>query len=130
MEVDQAKTPPPKRTRGKGKRKTLRGMKELCSELLTLEAGPETADLGGLAGVAATHAARRGRGLDLYETLLLAQLARAMAGDTRAATFIRDCAGDKPGDAEPGESALAPGDRALVQKLARRLEEEAQDADE
>ena len=38
----------------------------------------------------------RGAPLDLYEAVVLTQIAKAMKGDTSAAAFVRDSAGDKP----------------------------------
>lgn len=100
---------------GAGKKRELNDM---LDELLTLEA-PPGAKLGLLEDSARELAERRGRPVDAYEAVFLTQMAKALAGDTSAAAFVRDSAGDKPG--ARGEAAHAPAlsenDRALLKKL-------------
>ena len=106
------------RRRKKADERTAAG---ICRELLgrTLPAG--AARLGVLEPVARALEQEQGGQADLYQMLLLVQLDKAMEGDTRAATFLRDCVGDKP-EARRQAPGLAPGDRALLEKLWRRLE--------
>lgn len=109
-----------KRRAKKGAEHTARS---ICRELLarTLPAG--AADFGVLQTVAEELGREQGGQPDLYQLMMLVQLQKAMNGDTRAATFVRDCAGDKPEAESPGASGLSDGDRALLQKLMRRLEQ-------
>lgn len=107
----------------RGKKTKDRTARSICRELLarTLPAG--AADFGVLQTVAEELGQEQGGQPDLYQMMMLVQLQKAMDGDTRAATFVRDCAGDKPEAAEPGAGGLTAGDRALLQKLTRRLEQ-------
>lgn len=109
-----------KRRAKKGAEHTARS---ICRELLarTLPAG--AADFGVLQTVAEELGREQGGQPDLYQLMMLVQLQKAMNGDTRAATFVRDCAGDKPEVESPGAAGLSDGDRALLQKLMRRLEQ-------
>ena len=109
-----------KRRAKKGAEHTARS---ICRELLarTLPAG--AADFGVLQSVAQELGREQGGQPDLYQLMMLVQLQKAMNGDTRAATFVRDCAGDKPEAESPGAAGLSDGDRALLQKLMRRLEQ-------
>ena len=68
-------------------------------------------------------AAERGFPLEAYEGLALAQLAMALRGDTRAATFIRDSAGDKPTDYAETSVGVTDGDRALLAKLLKQIDQ-------
>lgn len=67
--------------------------RSICRELLarTLPAG--AADFGVLQTVAEELGREQGGQPDLYQLMMLVQLQKAMNGDTRAATFVRDCAG-------------------------------------
>ena len=109
-----------KRRAKKGAEHTARS---ICRELLarTLPAG--AADFGVLQTVAEELGREQGGQPDLYQLMMLVQLQKAMNGDTRAATVVRDCAGDKPEAESPGAVGLSDGDRALLQKLMRRLEQ-------
>lgn len=109
-----------KRRAKKGAEHTARS---ICRELLarTLPAG--AADFGVLQTVAEELGREQGGQPDLYQLMMLVQLQKAMNGDTRAATFVRDCAGDKPEAESPGAAGFSDGDRALLQKLMRRLEQ-------
>lgn len=76
------------------------------------------ADFGMLQLAALEAAKERGQPLDVYEAALLAQLARALQGDTRAAEFVRDSAGDKPTDKVQADATVtSAADLALLRKL-------------
>ena len=63
-----------------------------------------------------------GHPLSLYEAILVTQAAQALEGDLRAAQFVRDLLGDKPGgEAEEPGPVISPAERALVKKVAARL---------
>ncbi len=69
-------------------------------------------------GAARGAAEERGEPLDVYEAGMLAQVARMLEGDTRAAEFVRDSAGDKPTDKMQAEATvLTAGDVALLRRL-------------
>lgn len=99
---------------GQGKSKQKKTMHDILNALLCMPA-PESA----LEEKALLLAQARGTQLDLYEAVVLTQIAKAMKGDTSAAAFVRDSAGDKPTDkaAVPPAAALSENDLALVRKL-------------
>ena len=95
-----------------------RPLSDMLEELLTIDA-PPGAKLGLLEDSARQLAEARGRPVDAYEAVFLTQMAKALAGDTSAAAFVRDSAGDKPGGArgEAAAPALSENDRALLKNL-------------
>lgn len=95
---------------------------QICRQLLALKLPAQAADFGVLQGVAAGLEQAQGGEPDLYQMMMLVQLQKAMEGDTRAATFVRDCAGDKPAADSAPQAGLSDGDRALLTKLMNRLE--------
>lgn len=99
---------------GQGQNKKKKTMREILDAFLRMPA-PESA----LEEKALLLAQARGAPLDLYEAVVLTQIAKAMKGDTSAAAFVRDSAGDKP--TEKGTAAAAPAlsenDLALLRKL-------------
>ena len=109
------------------KKQGLRPLREIAGELLCLPCPEGAAALPGLEETARQAAQARGRPLEVYEAALLAQAAKALQGDTRAAQFLREAAGDKA----PGEEQqpLTAADLALLKKVAARLEK-GQAADE
>lgn len=99
---------------GRKKAENKKTMREILDAFLRMPA-PESA----LEEKALLLAQVRGAPLDLYEAVVLTQIAKAMKGDTSAAAFVRDSAGDKP--TEKGAAAAAPAlsenDLALLRKL-------------
>ena len=61
-------------------------------------------------------AERAGASIDNYTALAIAMLLKAVSGDTRAAEFVRDSAGDKPTDQMQVATGLTEGDRQMIQK--------------
>lgn len=95
-----------------------KALREICAELLAMECPEGAAKLGTLTEAAKGAAKERGEPLDVYEAGLLAQVARMLEGDTRAAEFVRDSAGDKPTDKMQAEATvLTAGDVALLRRL-------------
>ena len=94
---------------GQGKSGEKKTMRDILSAFLRMPA-PESA----LEERALLLAQARGAPLDLYEAVVLTQIAKAMKGDTSAAAFVRDSAGDKP---TVPEAALSENDLALLRKL-------------
>ena len=99
---------------GQGKSGEKKTMRDILSAFLRMPA-PESA----LEERALLLAQARGAPLDLYEAVVLTQIAKAMKGDTSAAAFVRDSAGDKPTEkaAAVPEAALSENDLALLRKL-------------
>lgn len=103
---------------GRPRRRGPKAARELLGQILAQPAPPGAAKLGGLED----WAQQQGRPLEVYEAMLLAQVAQALQGDLKAAQFVRDTMGDKPTEKQPARAAgLTAGERALLQKLAARL---------
>ena len=99
------------------KRKTL---KEIYAYLLEL---PATDDM--IADEAAKMVAQRkdDTPLTIYDAIALAQAVKAARGDTPAATYVRDSAGDKPIDKQDvTATVISDADRALLDKVSKRLD--------
>lgn len=63
----------------------------------------------------------------VYEAIVCAQTAAAMQGNTRAAEYIRDSAGDKPGESVRLDAdIMTEGDRKLLAKLGSMMGIEAE----
>lgn len=79
---------------GKARREK-KAMKETLVTLLSLPIADGAADdveeIQSLAAV-------KGKNISVQEAIMLAQIKKAMKGDTRAAEFIRDSSGNKPVD--------------------------------
>ncbi|HIZ30246.1 MAG TPA: hypothetical protein H9813_03295 [Candidatus Fournierella merdipullorum] len=118
--MEETKKRTVKRRSKKGEEHTAR---TICRALLARTLPADAADFGVLQAVADGLEKEQGSQPDLYQLMMLVQLQKAMNGDTRAATFVRDCAGDKPEADGPGAAGLTEGDRALLRKLMRRLEQ-------
>ena len=57
------------------------------------------------------------------ENVTASMLERAIAGDVKAATFLRDTAGEKPAEAlDLNANVMTPADQALMEKLKARLD--------
>lgn len=100
-------------------RREHRAAKELMRDILSMSTATITADTGSLGQVAELLA--EGGKITVYQATLLAQAARAVAGDTAAAAFCRDTAGDKPTDRQEVATTVSDGDKALLQQVAQRL---------
>ena len=59
--------------------------------------------------------------LDQYDAIAIAQVVKARSGDTAAAEWVRDSAGDKPGEAVTVQQ-LSAEDVELARKVAARLD--------
>lgn len=102
-------------------RRRKRAIREICADLLGMDLPEGAAELGALQQTAQALAQERGQSLDVYEALTLAQLAQALRGDTKAATFVRDSAGDKPTDQVQASVGVTEGDLALLHNVQARL---------
>ena len=62
-------------------------------------------------------------GTTLLEAANLAQIRRAMKGDTKAAEYVRDTLGEKPSEKISAEiTALTPEDKEMIQRVQARLD--------
>lgn len=59
--------------------------------------------------------------LDQYDAIAIAQVVKARSGDTAAAAWVRDSAGDKPGETVAVQQ-LSAEDVQLARKVAARLD--------
>ena len=58
------------------------------------------------------------------ESVTISMYERALAGDVKAAQFLRDTAGEKPADAiDLNANVITEADKALIEKLKNRLED-------
>ena len=99
------------------KRKTIR---EIYAYLLEL---PATDDM--IADEAVKMVSKRNDDtpLTIYDAIALAQAVKAARGDTPAATYVRDSAGDKPIDKQDvTATVISDADRALLDKVSKRLD--------
>ena len=92
-----------------------KSIKELCAELLVQEAPEEFIKQAFPDGSPEDKS---------WYALIVAQQARqAAAGNTKAAVFIRDSAGDMPTTKVQADIGMTDGDRALLHKIESRLKE-------
>ena len=91
-----------------------RSIKEILEELSSKTVTAEEAEEYGLE-----------EGTTLLEAGNLAQIRRAMRGDTKAMEYVRDTLGEKPTDKISAEvTALTPEDKELLERVSKRLETE------
>lgn len=106
-----------------------KALREILREMLCVELPEETAaaaaaadESGGTEALARGIARGQGHGLTAYQVTALAQIARAVQGDSRAAEFVRDSAGDKPGDVvQSAGEPITAADLELLRKVSVRL---------
>jgi hypothetical protein len=67
-------------------------------------------------------------GLSNYDILNLAMYIKSIQGSDKAATYVRDTAGDKPTDkAQIDANVITDGDRSLLAKLMQRRQREKEE---
>lgn len=98
--------------------------KELMQDILDKAINTQGLDLGELDEIAKQSAQDQGGKISVYQALLMAQAARAVLGDTTAAAYCRDTAGDKPTDKQEITGTITEGDKALCAAVAARLDEQ------
>lgn len=92
---------------------TRRSIKEILEDLSKRTVTAEEAEQYGIE-----------EGTTLLEAANLAQIRRAMRGDTKAAEYVRDTLGEKPADKLSAEvTALTPEDKEMLQRVQARLDE-------
>lgn len=106
------------------KRIEKRRAKELLQDILCMTISDKSIDAGELETIARGLAQEQGGAISVYQAILIAQAARALQGDTAAATYTRDTAGDKPTDKQEITGTITEGDKALCAAVAARLDEQ------
>lgn len=98
------------------KRRTIR---DICETLLALELPNKAAITDDEAReMAEKMSEATGKPVTVYDAIACAQAAAAMQGNTKAAEYIRDSAGDKPGEnVRLDADIMTDGDRKLIEKL-------------
>lgn len=102
-------------------RRRKRALREVLDALLSMEYTGNTLDGSELATAAQEAAKKQGTSLDQYDAVAIAQIIKAQGGDTAAAAWVRDSAGDKPGEAVTVQQ-LSAEDVQLARKVAARLD--------
>lgn len=102
-------------------RRRKRALREVLDALLSMEYTGNTLDGNELATAAQKAAKKQGKSLDQYDAVAIAQIIKAQDGDTAAAAWVRDSAGDKPGEAVTVQQ-LSAEDVQLARKVAARLD--------
>lgn len=98
-------------------RRRKRALREVLDALLSMEYTGTALDGTELAAAAKAQDKR----LDQYDAVAIAQIIKAQDGDTAAAAWVRDSAGDKPGEAVTVQQ-LSAEDVELARKVAARLD--------
>ena len=111
-------------TESQTRRRTIR---DIYSDLLRQTAKIEDSTPEDIAQAAQEYAHQRGKDLTQYDAVAVAMLAKARAGDVKAAAFVRDSVGDKPVDQMQVSDTITDGDRKLLAKLSADMAD--QDAD-
>lgn len=103
---------------GEAKRRK-KAMRDRLEILLELQMKPgKGADLESIKNFAAL----KGKNITVQDAMMLAQIQKALKGDTAAATFIRDTAGEKPGDKTIISGSVDTGAEKLADILAQLKE--------
>lgn len=96
-----------------------RTIQEICQTVLAMDL-PENVTLSDedASQIAQKVAEKTGKPVTVYDAIVCAQTAAAMQGNTKAAEYIRDSAGDKPGEnVRLDADIMTEGDRKLLAKL-------------
>ena len=101
--------------------KRAKDIKNIYAQLLQLDATADVLPESELVKAAQETAEERKQPLSLYEAIALAQAAKAARGDTAAAVFVRDSAGDKPTDKASVEGVITAADEQLIRQMAAKL---------
>ena len=102
-------------------RRRKRALREVLDALLSMEYTGTALDGKELAEAAQQAAKKQGKSLDQYDAVAIAQIVKAQDGDTAAAAWVRDSAGDKPGETLAVQQ-LSAEDVQLARKVAARLD--------
>ena len=104
-----------------------RSIRDICETLLALELPNKAAITDDEAREMAEKMAQAtGKPVTVYDAIVCAQTAAAMQGNTKAAEYIRDSAGDKPGEnVRLDADIMTEGDRKLLAKLQAAMGNDA-----
>lgn len=102
-------------------RRRKRALREVLDALLSMEYTGNALNGNELATAAQEAAKKQGKSLDQYDAVAIAQIVKAQDGDTAAAAWVRDSAGDKPGETVAVQQ-LSAEDVQLARKVAARLD--------
>jgi hypothetical protein len=100
----------------KRRKKAMRERLEVLLELPLKEG--RSADLDSIKNFAAL----KGKNITVQDAMMLAQIQKALKGDTTAAAFVRDTVGEKPGDKTVITGNLDTGADKLANILAQLKE--------
>lgn len=100
----------------KRRKKAMRERLEVLLELPLKEG--RSADLDSIKNFAAL----KGKNITVQDALMLAQIQKALKGDTTAAAFVRDTVGEKPGDKTIISGNIDTGADKLANILAQLKE--------
>lgn len=105
------------------KRHRKAALRDILDTLLALDCDTSALTDDELTDKVQQLAQEQGRKVSLYEALAIAQIRRAIDGDTKAATFVRDSAGDKPIDRSEisTDEVMTTADRQLLENISKRL---------
>lgn len=67
------------------------------------------------------YAEKHGKTLSNYDAVVIAQVVEAQKGSTRAAEFVRDSVGDKPGEKVDFTGNMSDADRRMLETVCKRL---------
>jgi hypothetical protein len=105
-----------------------KALRDILDTLLALPAGADV--LGEDSITAAAKEAAKEEGLTAYDAVSLAQIAKAAKGDTEAARWVRDSAGDKPTEKQQiVADVVTPADAEIAKRVAERLEKAKRDGE-
>lgn len=102
-------------------RRRKRALREVLDALLSMDYTGNALNGNELATAAQEAAKKQGKSLDQYDAVAIAQIVKAQDGDTAAAAWVRDSAGDKPGETVAVQQ-LSAEDVQLARKVAARLD--------
>lgn len=111
-------------TESQARRRTIR---DIYSDLLRQPAQIADGTPEDIAKAAQESAHQQGKSITQYDAVAVAMLAKARAGDVKAAAFVRDSVGDKPVDQMQVSDTITDGDRKLLAKLSADMADQEAD---
>ena len=101
--------------------------KESLDRMLSLLATPEILEAADIESALVERMRRDNPNMTVYDAMNAAALGRALAGNIKAAEYVRDTRGDKPQDRVQidGVNVMTDSDRAMLEKISSRLNDPA-----
>lgn len=107
-----------------------RALKEILDAMLSLPAGCDILTDTELTERAQDAAQNAGETLTAYDAIAIAQIFKAAKGDTEAARWVRDSAGDKPTEKQTvAVDVVTPADAEIAKRVAERLDKAKQNSE-